>query len=88
MSDKDLLEMAENQEAKRVFTDRTPMPFGKYKGTPLGNVPARYLLWLYDESSKDAFPALRKYLEANKRALELEADEEEERIIENQFEIY
>jgi len=78
MTDKDLLEMAENRTAERVFNDKTPMPFGKYKGTPLGNVPASYLLWLYDESSKDAFPALRTYLEKNKRALELEADEEEE----------
>lgn len=88
MSDKDLIEMAENQEANRVFTDKTPMPFGKYKGIPLGNVPASYLLWLYDESSKDAFPTLRKYLEANKRALELEADEEEDRYVYSKFDSY
>jgi len=28
------------------FTDSTPMPFGKYKGTKLANVPADYLIWL------------------------------------------
>jgi len=31
------------------FYDHTPMPFGKHKGTPLGHVPAAYLLWLWDD---------------------------------------
>lgn len=30
------------------YTDETPMPFGKHKGTPLKDVPPSYLLWLYD----------------------------------------
>lgn len=30
------------------LTDNSPMPFGKYKGTKLENVPASYLIWLYD----------------------------------------
>lgn len=30
------------------LTDHTPMPYGKYKGTPMANVPADYLLWLYE----------------------------------------
>jgi uncharacterized protein (DUF3820 family) len=29
------------------LTDESPMPFGKYKGTKLANVPASYLIWLY-----------------------------------------
>lgn len=28
--------------------DDSPMPFGKYKGTAMINVPADYLLFLYD----------------------------------------
>lgn len=31
-----------------ALTDTSPMPFGKYHGTPLQDVPASYLLWLWD----------------------------------------
>lgn len=30
------------------MTDESIMPFGKYKGTKIANVPAGYLIWLYD----------------------------------------
>lgn len=30
------------------MNDQTPMPFGKYKDTPMANVPDSYLLWLYN----------------------------------------
>ena len=30
--------------------DNTPMPFGKYKGEVMCNVPASYLLWLLREN--------------------------------------
>jgi hypothetical protein len=33
------------------FTGKTPMPFGKYRGTLLENVPAPYLLWWYEQSA-------------------------------------
>lgn len=32
-----------------AFGDLDKMPFGKYKGEPLQDVPASYLLWLWDE---------------------------------------
>ncbi len=32
-----------------ALTDQSPMPFGKYKGVVMENVPASYLLWLHDE---------------------------------------
>lgn len=32
-----------------AYTDLDLMPFGKYKGTILQEVPASYLLWLWDE---------------------------------------
>ena len=32
-----------------VLTDESIMPFGKYKGKEMANVPASYLLWIYDE---------------------------------------
>lgn len=31
------------------LTDQSPMPFGKYKGQKLEDVPASYLIWLHDE---------------------------------------
>lgn len=32
-----------------ALTDESPMPFGKHKGEKMANVPASYLLWIYDE---------------------------------------
>lgn len=32
------------------LTDDSPMPFGKYEGTAMINVPAEYLLWLLEEN--------------------------------------
>ena len=32
-----------------TLTDNSPMPFGKYKEKALINVPAKYLLWLYEK---------------------------------------
>ncbi len=31
------------------MTDESLMPYGKYKGTKMANVPASYLLWVYDQ---------------------------------------
>jgi uncharacterized protein (DUF3820 family) len=33
------------------YTDKTLMPFGKFKGTPLEEVPASYLIWWYESPS-------------------------------------
>lgn len=55
------------------YTDETEMPFGKYKGQKLANVPASYLLWYYDNPGfKDA--SLMAYIEANKMCIMQEAD--------------
>jgi len=34
-----------------VYKDNTPMPFGKYKGTPLADVDATYLHWLWNSAN-------------------------------------
>jgi len=37
-----------------VLTDNDLMPFGKaYKGTKMVNIPASYLIWLYNNNLKD-----------------------------------
>ena len=33
-----------------ALTDESIMPFGKHKGEKMANVPASYLLWLYEEN--------------------------------------
>ena len=62
---------------RKVYTDQTPMPFGKHKGKCLANVPADYLLYLYD-SGLDGGP-LRRYIDDNLDALRIEDEEREEK---------
>lgn len=50
-----------------IYTDETLMPFGKYKGTPLANVPNDYLLWLYENGK--TFGAMKDYLQENIEAI-------------------
>lgn len=60
------------------FTDDTKMPFGKYKGEKLKDVSASYLLWLYGqmETQKQSQGPLFRYIKANLKVLEKEAEEE------------
>lgn len=46
-----------------ALQDNSPMPFGKYKNEKMVNVPASYLMWLYDE--KKCTPEVREYIEDN-----------------------
>lgn len=52
------------------ITDKTPMPFGKYKGTAMINVQAPYLLWLYNNGC--SHEGVRKYITENLDALNKE----------------
>ena len=52
--------------------DYSLMPFGKYKGTQLANVPASYLIWIYEESLGFAYPGLREYIKDNLHILKAE----------------
>jgi uncharacterized protein (DUF3820 family) len=49
------------------------MPFGAFKGHKLANVPAWYLLKIYDEGW--IFDNLKKYIDDNRQALEREKKE-------------
>lgn len=40
--------------------DTDLMPFGKYKGTPMANVPDSYLLWLYGELKEGERKGIKK----------------------------
>lgn len=53
------------------FNDNTLMPFGKYKGQKLANVPSEYLLYIYDQEWLNE-GALKTYIKENKLTLERE----------------
>ncbi|HTI94708.1 MAG TPA: DUF3820 family protein [Puia sp.] len=53
------------------FTDKTPIPFGKYKGTALANVPAATLLWYWDNITLSE--PMKEYIRENLDALKAEA---------------
>lgn len=47
------------------------MPFGKYRGTAMINVPAVYLMWLFDQGC--THDGVKRYILDNKTILEAEA---------------
>lgn len=53
-----------------MLTDTDLMPFGKYKRQKMQDVPASYLLYLYDLGS--TYGDLKTYIEDNKDVLEKE----------------
>lgn len=54
--------------------DSDLMPFGKYKGEKLGDVPADYLLWLVDQGNvRVRYPELYRYVDQGRAHLEKEA---------------
>lgn len=49
------------------ITDDSEMPFGKYKGQRLADVPDSYLLWLYERGIGNG--PLKQYIEENLDAI-------------------
>lgn len=54
------------------FNDNTPTPFGRHKGTAVANVPATYLLWLFNEGC--THEGVKQYINDNLAALNKEAE--------------
>ncbi len=46
-----------------ALTDYDRMPFGKHKNEKMANVPAGYLMWLYNENKCNQ--EVRDYIEDN-----------------------
>ncbi len=57
-----------------ILTDITPMPFGKYKGQPMQDVPVNYLHWFWRAGTmdNDAAIAVKDYIQNNLSALRME----------------
>lgn len=54
------------------YTDNTLMPFGKHKGKAMINVPAPYLIYLYENGLNHE--GVRSYINDNLEALRVEAE--------------
>ena len=54
------------------MTDESMMPFGKYKGEKMANIPPDYLLWLYDNGK--CYGEVRKYIADNLDVLKSEIE--------------
>lgn len=51
-----------------MITDESVMPYGKYKGKQMADVPAEYLQWLFDNGK--CSPDVKRYIENNIDVLE------------------
>lgn len=56
-----------------TFTDKSLMPFGKHKNKMLIDVPADYLLWLYDSYGFRTKSPIGRYIQDNMQALKQQA---------------
>lgn len=65
-----------------ILTDESLMPFGKFKGIRMEDVPGSYLLWLYDEwtlpNPRFGFvnTDVKEYIEDNMDAIKMEVKNE------------
>lgn len=62
------------------LTDQSPMPFGTHKDKKMEDVPADYLLWLWDNGAHGVLGPVHDYIRENFSALETECPD---RIIEH-----
>jgi len=53
-----------------ALTDKSLMPFGKYKGTEMEKVPAGYLIWIYENNK--CTDEVKEYIEDNMDVLKME----------------
>ncbi|MCL2651969.1 MAG: DUF3820 family protein [Candidatus Azobacteroides sp.] len=57
------------------ITDSSQMPFGKYQGMAMINVPADYLMWLYDNNKCNS--EVRVYIVENLDVLKKEINDKQ-----------
>lgn len=66
--------MSKEKQTPAQFDDESPMPFGEFQGTRLLDVPAWYLIELYNDDLQH--PQLKFYIEDNMMALKDEIRKE------------
>ncbi len=55
-----------------TLEDNSPMPFGKYKGRQMSDVPASYLHWFYNAKEENKYTDVGRYISTSIEALKLE----------------
>ena len=55
-----------------MITDNSIMPFGKYKGEKMANIPPEYLIWLYENDK--CYGDIKEYIAENMDVLKSEID--------------
>lgn len=74
---------------RQSWSDDTPMPWGKHEGTPLKDLPAEYLLWLFEQPWIKSWPPLHAYLKKHEDQLMQErADQDATRMDEDGGDTY
>lgn len=59
----------------KELDDTSPMPFGKYKGMPMSDVPASYLHWFWvNGGDQDYRSSVSDYIRRNIHVLKREYD--------------
>ena len=61
-----------------MLSDQDSMPFGKYKGKPMEDVPASYLDWLRDQPWLPRWPDVQEYIQRNEKTIDWELERQEE----------
>lgn len=61
-----------------MLTDESPMPFGIHKDEKMANVPAKYLLWLYENNKCTS--QVKDYIVENLDVIKLEAFNEKDKL--------
>ena len=56
-----------------VFTDNDIMPFGQHCGKKMANVPAVYLIYIYDKGWCNNYPGVKQYIQNNMDVLKNQA---------------
>lgn len=59
-----------------ALTDKSEMPYGIHKGKTMANVPAKYLIWLYD--NQKCTVQVKAYIEDNIEVLREEIKREQQ----------
>lgn len=65
--------MRTDQKRNPAYTDEDIMPWGKYEGRKLKDVPASYLVWLYDRRPLQSVK-LQNYIWNSQDALRMEIE--------------
>lgn len=67
--------MTKSDHKQPALTDLDPMPFGKFKGTPMQDIPASYLRWLKEQGCSNILVA--NYIHNSWDAIKMELEDKD-----------